>query len=666
MDNSLKDKRVFVSGGAGVIGRYVVGELEKLGAQVFVGDLKPKPAEFSSSVIYRCGNLNYMERGWIEDFDPQVFIHLAATFERTQESEQFFHENHHHNINLGHYLLDLMMGGTSLESTIFASSYLVYDSDLYIKEGKSDPYVLREDSAINTRNLVGAAKLYHEGELDFVKRKKGEDFQAVNARIFRSFGCGSRDVISRWVRSAIVGEAIEVYDQDGSFDYIDAQDVAKGLVALASNQGCSGVYNIGSGKSTKISEVVECLQDVFPGVEVRFKEGSGQLESSQACIEKMNTEANWKPECDLRSSIERIAQYEKGRGELDDIEGSILVTSVSKKVPLIKAIKSAVRKLGSRIDVIGADVDSRAIGLGFVDMSWVCPRHEECTFDGYMEFCKEHEVRMIVPTRDEELAFFAKNRKRFQEAGVAVMVSEQDAIDLCSDKLGFYRELEGCGVIETARSIEGLKADCGSYVVKERMGSGSKGIQVQCSKDEAQTFSLSLKDPVFQPYVEGREFSVDFYVDKEGRLKGSVSRWREVIVGGESQVTQMFFSEKVDQLVKNLCSKVRFYGHCVLQGIEDGDGQLHLIEVNPRFGGASTLGVAGGVDSFYWFLLEAIGVDISEYPFVRAKEALKLVRYPEDSIVSSNRDLKASSLSMGTPSETALSYLDPADSPVRT
>ena len=56
----MKNKRVFVSGGAGVIGRELVRKLVRQGNTVMVGDLMPSPEDFPSEVIYRQGDLNYI------------------------------------------------------------------------------------------------------------------------------------------------------------------------------------------------------------------------------------------------------------------------------------------------------------------------------------------------------------------------------------------------------------------------------------------------------------------------------------------------------------------------------------------------------------------------------------------------------------------------------
>ena len=75
------------------------------------------------------------------------------------------------------------------------------------------------------------------------------------------------------------------------------------------------------------------------------------------------------------------------------------------------------------------------------------------------------------------------------------------------------------------------------------------------------------------------------------------------------------------------------YGHCVWQVLEDAVGGLHIIECNCRYGGASNLSLKAGLDSFYWFLLEAQGVDVSDYPFFRSRQDLQQVRFAQDTYV---------------------------------
>ncbi len=104
----MKNTRVFVSGGAGVIGLEMVAKLVERGAEVLVGDLQPRPDSFPRQVRYRRGDLNTLTLGELEAFGPEVFIHLAATFERSAETYEFWDENFWHNTRLSHHLMTLI------------------------------------------------------------------------------------------------------------------------------------------------------------------------------------------------------------------------------------------------------------------------------------------------------------------------------------------------------------------------------------------------------------------------------------------------------------------------------------------------------------------------------------------------------------------------------
>jgi len=103
----LPFKRIFISGGAGVIGQEMVRLLATLppDVQVLVGDLKPRPAEFPARFWYRQGDLNGLTAPEIAAFAPDLFVHLAATFERSAETYGFWEENFRHNVQLSHHLM---------------------------------------------------------------------------------------------------------------------------------------------------------------------------------------------------------------------------------------------------------------------------------------------------------------------------------------------------------------------------------------------------------------------------------------------------------------------------------------------------------------------------------------------------------------------------------
>lgn len=630
----LNNLKVFVSGGAGVIGKPLVLGLIERGAEVFVGDLKLRPREFPPDVLYRQGDLNDLREEEVEEFAPNCFIHLAATFERSEESSSFHDENFHHNIRLSYHLLSIFKNLSCVETVLFASSYLVYDSNLYLfREPSISSVILTESSPIFPRNLIGSAKLAHEVELNFLKQFEQYQKRYIAARIFRGFGKGSRDVISRWVRSALKGEAITVYGQENRFDYIYASDTAEALISLMATAESSGVFNVSSGRSHTVKDVIEVLRSNFKDLKIEEHPTTVlRYETSEGDSSKIKNTTGWSARFSLRDAIEEIIEFERGKlEEGKQATRNVLITSISKKRPLIEAVKNAARRLDPCIEVHGSDADSKCLGRHFVDTFHIFPKDGELSFEFVARLCDIFNIGSIIPTRDGELSFYAHYKEEFAQRGVAVLISDLSTVNMCYDKILFSKVLysEGFPVIPLVE--EGVESLSTRFVVKESMGSGSTGLHLGVSFERAKDLWGSMERPLLQPFIEGREFSADVYVTQKKILKGVVLRWRDMVVQGESQVTTTFRDSEIEQQVGEVISFLGVVGHAVLQAIIDSNGQIHIIEVNCRFGGASTLSIAVGLDSFYWFLLESTGEDLDVYPYRRLGEKV-LIRSPLDEI----------------------------------
>jgi len=631
----LEGRRVFVSGGNGVIGNALVDRLYHQGAIIFVGDLKPRPLHWPKEILYRQGDLNYITKSELDEFGLEYFFHLAATFERSTETYEFWDENRWHNVRLSTHLMSILKESRSLKKVVFASSYLVYDKQLYTFGSPAEVAIkLKESDPILPRNLTGAAKLNHEIELRFIEEFKMHQYNIVSARIFRSYGRYSRDIISRWVRTLLNNEEIVVYGREGLFDYIFAEDVAEGLIQLAHSIEASGIVNLGRGRARRVSEVVEVLKTHFPTMQYREEDQDIPYEASEADMSRFMQMTGWKPTQDIETTIPKMIEYEKQALNREQIEipaFNVLVSSISTKVPMLKAIKNAVMKIGSETTIIGGDVKPDTLGRYFVDQYWQMPHTVDENSNVIVEFIKKNNVRVVIPTRDGELIFWSNLKKDLPD--INVLVSNTPAVKICLDKLIFFQEMHALGfpVIRTTEHIHDLSS-AEKVVVKERFGAGSVDILLNVSKEEAAAHAAKLSRPIFQPFIDGTEYSVDVYVSKSGKAKGGIVRRRDVIVSGESQITTAVDKADLLDLSIRLSETLQLYGHVVLQIIQQGNTS-YIIECNSRFGGGSTLSVSAGLDSFYWFLLESIGVDVAEYQFLPSKMPKKQIRFPEDLIV---------------------------------
>jgi RimJ/RimL family protein N-acetyltransferase len=314
--------------------------------------------------------------------------------------------------------------------------------------------------------------------------------------------------------------------------------------------------------------------------------------------------------------------------------GHVLVTSLAGKAPLLRAVQAAARRLHYATKVIGADLNPQALARPLADDFWPMPALRDDALPELLAGLRQRQIAYLIPTRDGELAFWSQHRAALSAAGVAVLVSAPEAVHRCLDKLEFadFGLQHGLPVIPTARDFAALTGHdfASTFVVKERHGAGSLSLGLNLPAVAARAHARTLQEPIFQPFIQGREISVDGYVDRTGRVHSLMARTRDVVVRGESQVTTTLPDAALLARLVPIVAQLGLYGPFVLQALLNDDGGLHLIECNCRFGGASTLGIAAGVDSFYWFLQEAGGADLQAFPFVPAAGPLRQVRVAAD------------------------------------
>ncbi len=635
----MKGLRVFVTGGAGVIGMELVPRLVDLGADILVGDLKPLPNIFRGSVRYRQGDLNELTEAELQAFDPEIIIHLAATFERSTETSAFWDENFHHNVKLSHHLMGLARNCLQLKRVVFASSYLIYDPSFYqFDSPQANPVKLAEDNPIRPRNLTGMAKLSHEQELQFLASFPDCRFSTLCVRIYRGYGCRSRDVISRWIRSLLKGDAITVYRPEGFFDYIYAADSAEGLIRLSMCDKASGIVNLGTGCSRRVAEVVNLMRLYFPSAVIENADSDIPFEASEASTDKLESLIGWRPTKTLEETIPEMIAFEREQLRLAEVTRqlrksaeSVLLTSASRKIPLLRALKQAIMRIDRPFKVVAGDIDPMAIARFEADEFWQMPRLTDDILSELIESCHARSISIVLPSRDSELDFWACHRQAFLKEGIEVIVSSPEAIALCRDKLAFARfghdlDLSMIPTDKTPDSFEGVR-----FVVKERFGAGSRGLGLNLDYQQAVEHAKGLDEPVFQPFVPGPEISIDGWVNARGQVVGVVLRRRDLVVSGESQVTTTFRDAALEREAIQILTALQLRGPVVLQAIVV-DGRLQVIECNPRFGGASTASIAAGLDSLYWSLTEAIGD--TEFPeFHRISGEARQIRMSVDRVI---------------------------------
>lgn len=308
----------------------------------------------------------------------------------------------------------------------------------------------------------------------------------------------------------------------------------------------------------------------------------------------------------------------------------VLITSAAKKIPLINAVRSAALRVDENAAVIAGDSCNDALAKYIADDFWLMPKISEDSLSLIIEGCLAFQINVILPTRDGELQFWATHADTLSRVGIGVIISSLPSVNICLDKFRFshFGLKKGLPIIPSALSMRNFEAP--SYVVKERFGAGSRSLGLNLSPSEAVTHAGKLSAPIYQPFIKGKEFSIDAWVDCNHRVIGLVPRYRTHVVNGESEVTTTFQNVIIESQAIQIIEALALSGPVVLQGILDQDDEVHFIECNARFGGASTASIVAGLDGLFWSFLEMRGEKIDEHTFKRDPRQIIQIRIPSD------------------------------------
>jgi len=313
---------------------------------------------------------------------------------------------------------------------------------------------------------------------------------------------------------------------------------------------------------------------------------------------------------------------------------NILVTSASRKVGLIKAFQKAL-KLHDGGSVMAADVNPLSPAFYVADDYIIIPRSDNPVFiDSLLDTCKRLQVKLLIPTRDEELILFAVHKEKFTDNGIVVMVSDHDAIRICQDKELFteFCQSNNFRIPCTYHNLDDLEEKDFPLFVKPKHGKGGMGTFKVNNLNEFKLINHFVVEPIIQEFIDAPEYTVDLFADFNGKVITAVPRERISVWGGESFTTKTFNNPVIIREAVRLAEKLNLVGHNTIQCFLD-EGIVKFIEVNPRFGGAASLSFAAGASSPI-NLIKIVKGEILTPQLGDFKDGFIALRYVEDLFIS--------------------------------
>ena len=278
---------------------------------------------------------------------------------------------------------------------------------------------------------------------------------------------------------------------------------------------------------------------------------------------------------------------------------NVLFTGVGRRIELLQAFRNAALVLNKNLKIYGADMAGTAPALAYCDYTRkVVSMKDPSYIDSLLSICQKDKINLIIPTIDTDLLVLSENKDRFESIGTRVMISDPDKIHICRDKNNTSQFFVDCG-LKAPMPVNDWKLYKDGYpaFIKPKDGSSSINAYRVENEDELKLYSEMVEDYIVQPFVSGREFTIDVFCDWDGNPISIVPRERLQVRAGEVLKTQIAMDQAMIDEAKKLCEGFKPCGPLTVQLIRDEDGIDWFIEINPRFGGGAPLSMKAGARS---------------------------------------------------------------------
>jgi nucleoside-diphosphate-sugar epimerase len=188
-------------------------------------------------------------------------------------------------------------------SLTFPSTY-VYGNPNYLPIDEGHP--------VNPNSPYNHSKLLSENLCQFYAEKFNVSVSVL--RLFNVYGPGQKRpfLIPEIIHQALENDTIELMDLSPRRDFVHVNDVIDAMLATIDGFGFE-VYNVGSGVSTSVEELVSAILGALRMEKIISATGAvrpNEVMDTRAEISKISKMLGWRPKTSLVSGIQSVVDYQ--------------------------------------------------------------------------------------------------------------------------------------------------------------------------------------------------------------------------------------------------------------------------------------------------------------------------------------------------------------------
>lgn len=282
---------------------------------------------------------------------------------------------------------------------------------------------------------------------------------------------------------------------------------------------------------------------------------------------------------------------------------------------MVKYFKEALGNDG-KVYVCNSDI---SVAFKYADEKVISPLiYDENYVPFLLDYCQKNAIDIVISLFDADLLMLAEHKKKFEEIGTNVIVSDPQIVKVCNDKWKTYNFLKD-NDFHTPLSFLGVNeikdriafGELGyPIVVKPRYGCGS--ISVDIAYDEEDLLYLTKKvskgiansylkyeseateeKVIYQEYLRGQEYGADVINDLYGETQNVIIRKKLAMRSGETDIAELVDEPIIKDELIRLGKSTKHIANmdCDVFFVE---GVPYVLEMNARFGGGYPFSHMGG------------------------------------------------------------------------
>lgn len=262
----------------------------------------------------------------------------------------------------------------------------------------------------------------------------------------------------------------------------------------------------------------------------------------------------------------------------------------------------SLRKANPAYKLIGTSIYDDSVAPAFCDCFEQAPKTIEPHYiDWLVGVIAKHKVDMIIPGIEIDMQTWSQARGRLAQSGAKLMLNNPDLINLCADKWSFYQALGAEHPLAIPTTLSGdyanLKAKFGlPFLFKPRAGFAAKGIVRITDEDVFSRYSAEFGSKLMAQQLIGtdqEEYTTSAFFDGDSQLCCFMTLQRQLAAEGYTEKARVVTLPEIEPAIRDLADRFKPVGPTNFQ-FRRHQGQLKLLEINPRISSSTTIRSAFG------------------------------------------------------------------------